>query len=58
MEWAQMACHRCLVYLGDLGKDLPLKAAFKMGKRCFLSLPCEAVAVGHQPKLLADSVSL
>ncbi|XP_042747940.1 protein SMG5-like [Lagopus leucura] len=20
MEWAQMACHRCLVYLGDLGK--------------------------------------
>lgn len=21
MEWAQMACHRCLVYLGDLGKD-------------------------------------
>ncbi|OXB52614.1 hypothetical protein ASZ78_016917, partial [Callipepla squamata] len=19
MEWAQMACHRCLVYLGDLG---------------------------------------
>lgn len=21
MEWAQMACHRCLVYLGDLGKS-------------------------------------
>lgn len=21
MEWAQMACHRCLVYLGDLGKN-------------------------------------
>ncbi|XP_077183135.1 nonsense-mediated mRNA decay factor SMG5 [Paroedura picta] len=20
MEWAQMACHRCLVYLGDLGR--------------------------------------
>lgn len=20
MEWAQMACHRCLVYLGDLGE--------------------------------------
>lgn len=21
MEWAQMACHRCLVYLGDLGNN-------------------------------------
>lgn len=22
MEWAQMACHRCLVYLGDLGNNV------------------------------------
>lgn len=22
MEWAQMACHRCLVYLGDLGNNI------------------------------------
>uniref|UniRef100_A0A8C9YM32 Nonsense-mediated mRNA decay factor n=1 Tax=Sander lucioperca TaxID=283035 RepID=A0A8C9YM32_SANLU len=22
MEWAQMACHRCLVYLGDLGNNM------------------------------------
>lgn len=22
MEWAQMACHRCLVYLGDLGNKV------------------------------------
>uniref|UniRef100_A0A8B9SW83 Nonsense-mediated mRNA decay factor n=1 Tax=Anas platyrhynchos TaxID=8839 RepID=A0A8B9SW83_ANAPL len=26
MEWAQMACHRCLVYLGDLGVDTELLA--------------------------------
>lgn len=24
MDWAQMACHRCLVYLGDLCKNLNL----------------------------------
>ena len=24
MEWAQMACHRCLVYLGDLGKSFAI----------------------------------
>lgn len=24
MDWAQMACHRCLVYLGDLCKTLHL----------------------------------
>lgn len=32
MEWAQMACHRCLVYLGDLGKSfcvLELELALK-----------------------------
>lgn len=22
MDWAQMACHRCLMYLGDLCKNL------------------------------------
>lgn len=26
MEWAQMACHRCLVYLGDLGNNMILYA--------------------------------
>lgn len=22
-EWAQRACHRCLICLGDIGKNLP-----------------------------------
>lgn len=27
MEWAQMACHRCLVYLGDLGNNMIIEYA-------------------------------
>lgn len=30
MDWAQMACHRCLVYLGDLGKNRKIKFRFKL----------------------------
>lgn len=41
MEWAQMACHRCLVYLGDLGKKHHVSTAFKALKdgACTASSP-------------------
>lgn len=39
MEWAQMACHRCLVYLGDLGNDTKIQNALS----AFLSPACGGV---------------
>lgn len=41
MDWAQMACHRCLVYLGDLCKSLHLcVSVLGYTAGCFSRWPC------------------
>ncbi|XP_063802960.1 nonsense-mediated mRNA decay factor SMG5 isoform X1 [Pseudophryne corroboree] len=47
MEWAQMACHRCLVYLGDLARyqnELALVDTEKLAERFY----CQALTVVPQ----------
>lgn len=52
MDWAQMACHRCLMYLGDLCKNLHLSFwVWAPGQtescfRCWYLLVCDGRAGG------------